>query len=397
MLVITENNQIVSIDKKLLNLTNTDLYTISNIVNTLDLQLSSLKNEEIEINDLSFNVKEIDTISINDIKIFELIIKETKETLQEESTPLEVPKIEIPITNEEVLPKIEENDLSNIKADLLGEKEKLISKEETFIPTEEINIYSVNVENETNDTDIQTIEENIEKKEEPLNIDLKTETEKETAEVEKKTEEKPQKETEFKTYEEEEIEISFEDDLEEIREILENQNAFNETINEELQKASEELGIDIKDLEEWYQQLLEQIKDEKKTIYKNLDKKDYGSLHESYHKLKGAALNLRLSKIALILKKLDELSKNKDSIEKIRQITDDFYNLVENKPVKQPIKPTKKNKSDKIIESIILETIKNYLKTQNYEQFEKDKKYIEKLLNVKIDSIEDLQNIIKGQ
>jgi len=203
--------------------------------------------------------------------------------------------------------------------------------------------------------------------------------------------------------EEREIEISFEDDLEEVREILSSsKNDFNNAIINELKKASDELGIDYNELVTWFNQLIEQIKGEKKHLYKYILTKNYNSLHESYHKLKGAALNLRLSKIAIVLKKLDELSKNQEDIEKIKLITDDFYKLIENDSVE--IQQTKENgqknqtsdKPDKFIEDIVLQTIQTYLQTQNEAQFEKDKKYIEKLLNTKIDSIEDLQNIIKG-
>ena len=455
MLVVIKNSEIIAVDKEFLQTTNTSLHSLSNMINTINLQLSSLQNETITLNNLNFSVKEIELVSSENLKIFDLTLEAStaqneqpeqetipplmseqelsspeNEQIEQEIIPTLIPEQESstaqneqpeqetlpPLMPEEekieesFLPKLETESFGDIKADLLGgTTSETEEKKSEFKPTPVI---------QTEETIKISEEESTPSENEPkLNIDIKPEPE------EAHTDQKPELKTDqspsisidtkqpeeinehsLSTFEEEEIEISFEDDLEEIREILENKTSFDEAVNTELKKASDELGIDLNELEEWYKQLIEQIKDEKKTIYKNLEQKNYNNLHESYHKLKGAALNLRLSKIALILKKLDELSKDKESIEKIKQITDEFYNLIENRqPAKTTVdKETQKEKTvsekpDKIIESIIIETIKNYLKTQNEAQFEKDKKYIEKLLNVKINSIEDLENIIKGQ
>ena len=187
----------------------------------------------------------------------------------------------------------------------------------------------------------------------------------------------------------EEIEISFDNELEEIREFLSNNKEFENLIHKELQKASEELGIEYEQLIEFYNQLIEQIKEEKEYIHQYISQKNYENLHKSYHKLKGAALNLRLSHLASILKKLDELSKSKEDIEIIANITNDFYKIIEQKQTKE------KNIKKEQINDTILKVIQNYLTNQNEKDFQKDKKHIEKLLNTKLSSLEDLKKIIK--
>jgi HPt (histidine-containing phosphotransfer) domain-containing protein len=342
MFIIVENNKITGIEKNLLNDLNITLESISEFINTLELQIASLTDSQLNINNKTFNVNEIEIISTKNIKIFKL--KEVS------NSKLEVK--EEPSLNPDDLLTTPKEDISTEKN---SEKEKENIEEE---PTTD----SLDFSNQ-----------------EPLK--------------------EPLKQNEINLGEEsEEIEISFEDDLDEIKEILELSTAeFNKLIEEELQKASNELGIDIKDLRDWYLQLLEQIQEEKSTIYKNIKKADYDALHKNYHKLKGAALNLRLSKIAIILKKLDELSKDKEDINKIKKITDDFYLLFENKTKtssqeKDEITPIKNN----FLEKIIIQTIQTYLKTQDEERFKKDKKYIEKVLGQKIESIEDLQKFVKG-
>ena len=514
MLIIVQNSQITGIEKELLNTLNIDLISVSNFINTLNLQLSSLQNTPLNINNQNFSVKEIEILSTDNIKIFDLNIAEntpsqhstvfenhqfeTSQTLEDTETLIKFSPEEkevsfeepvINLTNEEnnedllIIPQEkqkEENNTLNINilnepspeiTSLKEAEEKPINFEEEpqepDIPLSQIETSllkqspsgndtlsqePVNLINEENNEDLLTIPQ--EKQEENFqpHIDLKSVIKPEITPIKEQEEKNPelqspqfeellkqhssendtssqepvnlineengentlivpqekQKEKDSMLdmntlneplYQKEEteipdiqlvqddmIEISFEDDLEEIRNILNmNKEEFGKTITSELQKASQELGIDYKDLMNWYEELIQQIKDEKSNIYNNINEKNYNNLHKSYHKLKGAALNLRISKIAIILKKLDELSKNKENIEKIRKITDDFYNLIENES----------NLKNKHIEDIILITIQNYLNTQNEAQFQKDKKHIEKLLQTKINSIKDLQKYIK--
>ncbi|ACM92934.1 hypothetical protein NAMH_1272 [Nautilia profundicola AmH] len=401
MLIIVKDNQITGIEKKLLNTLNIDLSSVSEFINTLNLQLSSINNTPITINDKNFNVNEIELLSTENIKIFDLTLSEETAHPSEES--------------------LQPHDFG--EAPLIKEHEEAISKEPEFAPKEEVSLAEpeINLISEEKSEDFLVIPQS-EEEEPTLDIGIIQEEEPQIEEVEKEEKEPEEKliaveeeHIEFEEPTESElneielpeagvIEISFEDDLEEIRKILSmNKEEFNKATIEELKKASEELGIDYKELVEWHDQLIDQFKDEKSAIYKYINKKDYNKLHESYHKLKGAALNLRLSKIALVLKKLDELSKSKEDIEKIKKITDDFYKLIENEAInlaeetkKEEEKEQTAAKPDKYIEDIILKTIQTYLSTQNEAQFQKDKKYIEKLLNTKINSIEDLQQIIKG-
>ncbi|MEO1927870.1 MAG: hypothetical protein ABGX26_04200 [Nautiliaceae bacterium] len=452
MFIIVENNKITGIEKNLLNDLNITLESISEFINTLELQIASLTDSQLNINNKTFNVNEIEIISTKNIKIFKLKeVSNSKLEVKEEpslnpddllTTPKEDDNLikEEPSLNPDDLlttPKEDDNLIKEEPSlnpdDLLTtpkEDDNLIKEEPSLnpddllaTPKEDDNL--IKEEPSLNPDDLLTTpkeDDNLIKEEPSLNPDDLLTTPKEDISTEKNSEKEkenieeepttdsldfsnqeplkePLKQNEINLGEEsEEIEISFEDDLDEIKEILELSTAeFNKLIEEELQKASNELGIDIKDLRDWYLQLLEQIQEEKSTIYKNIKKADYDALHKNYHKLKGAALNLRLSKIAIILKKLDELSKDKEDINKIKKITDDFYLLFENKTKtssqeKDEITPIKNN----FLEKIIIQTIQTYLKTQDEERFKKDKKYIEKVLGQKIESIEDLQKFVKG-
>ena len=371
MLVIFKDNKITAIDKDLTESLHLDLTGLAEVINILDMQLASLKSETLTLNGVSFKINEIDLISTENLKVFSLNINQDTSALQKE------PAIQTPGENY-FSDTIKQTNEPEIKLD---DDFLVIPQEKPAEENDSLNIDLINLDN------------------------LEEEKKETISQFEEQIEFEPPKTEKISSLkkEEREIEISFEDDLAEIREILSlSKDDFHNAIINELKKASEELGIDYNELVTWFNQLIEQFKEEKKHLYKHISKKDYNALHESYHKLKGAALNLRLSKIAIVLKKLDELSKNRDDIDKIKLITDDFYKLIENDSVE--IQQTKENgqknqtsdKPDKFIEDIILQTIRTYLQTQNEAQFEKDKKYIEKLLNTKIDSIKDLQKIIKG-
>lgn len=416
MLIITKNGQITAIDKELLKLLNTDLSSVSEMVNTLNLELSSIQSEPLNLNGHLFKVKEIDLLTVDDIKTFDLSVSEElsetafteitepspslSETYEEpEETHFEPKILEEQHLEPAFEPKIEQKE----EPEVFEEKSEdfLVIPEEKPENKEEENVLDIGLINIPEEKTPEPEEEK-ENKDKLINIEEeKIEFEIPHEEIAKTSE------SELSVPEDGIIEISFEDDLAEIRNILNmNKEEFNKAIISELKKASEELGLDYNELLNWHDQLIEQIKEEKKDIYKFIEKKDYTNLHESYHKLKGAALNLRLSQIALVLKKLDELSKAHEDIEKIKAITDDFYKLIENESLnlaEQQAEEKEENKqdstdvqADKFVENIILKTIQTYLNTQNEAQFQKDKKYIEKLLNTKIDSIEDLEKIVKG-
>ncbi len=426
MLIIVKNGQIIGVEKELLNSLNIDLDSVSGFINSVKLQLSALQNTSLEIDNSLYSVEEINIFSTENIKVFKLSA--------ENAEKINIAYNELSIQDTPTVSVSEENNISEIKItssdDILNNNPftDTIETSENTVKTENIEEELIKIDDKTQD-DQFIVQKKPKKDEKVLNIDLaeiKEETpepiqqkpdnneneklidiKKEHIEFENNTDfsQNEPKETTLKNSDEDIIEISFEDDLEEIKKTLSlNKNEFNKIITSELKKASSELGIEIEELADWFNQLIEQIKEEKSLIYKYIDKKDYTNLHESYHKLKGAALNLRLSQIALVLKKLDELTKNKENIEKIKKITDDFYKLIENEAVSiasdsallKENKTEQKNSDNKYIENIVLKTIQTYLNTQNEVQFQKDKKYIEKLLDKKINSIDDLQEIIKG-
>ena len=394
MLVISENNKITGVEKNLLEVLDIDLTSLSNIINILTLQLSSLQNTDIHINNKSFSVDEIEILSAKNIKIFNLKLK--NENVFEEPETKEIFKNEV-LKESEIQNDFNADDFLSIQTEKISPEPEVKPQNEEIQPLD----IAPKIENTPEPSIMPHIEEispepEIKPQNEEIHSVESTPKTEQTSFLGIKTD---KTEEEFSTAQTDVIEITFEDDLEEVIEILKNKKEFGNSVDTELKKASEELGIDYNELKNWYGQLIEQIIEEKNSIYKFLKEKDYNNLHKSYHKLKGAALNLRLSKIAIILKKLDELSKNRENIEKIKQITDDFYHLIEETPnneknqaVINGIKTT-----DRYIEDIVIKTIQTYLETQDEKRFEKDKVYIERLLNTKINNIEELKNIIKGR
>jgi len=319
MIVVFKDNKVIAIDKKLLQALNVSLEEINKVLSTLKLSLSALNNSNIKIENKMFHIKEIDLLSIEDIKVYELEIAEEKTETKEELPPL--------------------------GEDLL----KTETKEE--LP--------------------------------PLGEDLlKTETKEELPPLG-------------------EIQITFGDEFEEIRELLEmDEKATAKLFKEDLEKASQDLGIDLPTLEELSKELIKQIEESKSKFQKALSKADYELLHKTAHSLKGAALNLRLSNLALVLKAIDEKSKAHADIEELKTLIDKFYELVEKiKPVIYKDSSTQyiDIKIPEEVKILINKTIQRYLTTQNEKQLQKDLKYIQTILGVEINSFEELKSLIKGQ
>jgi len=451
MLLIIKDNKIIGIEKELVTLLKSDLSSLaelSEIIDLLNLKISALRNEVFNIKNIEFNVKKVNCLSVENIEIFNLTTVENyqeKTYVQNESSKEHLLKIDLETeTKEENFNNLIKLDEHKNEENKKTENEVILKEPELKFDLNKEPVLNVNLETETkeenfdnlikldehkneeikkteNEVKLKEPELKIDVNKEPiLNVNLETEKKEEnfdnliklnehkneetTSEnkinesefkinTEEKIENKDKKVTVSELKEDKFIEISFEDDLAEINEILKlNKDEFNKAIKSELEKASNELGIDYNTLIELYNQLLEQIKEEKNYIYGFIENKDYDNLHKSYHKLKGAALNLRLSKIALVLKTLDELSKKHDLIEKIKKVTNDFYFLIENDTEKLKIDKT----TNLQIEDIVIKTIQTYLDTQNEKEFQNDKKYIEKLLGTKINSIDELRQIVKG-
>ncbi|QCI28768.1 Hpt domain-containing protein [Caminibacter pacificus] len=382
MILVMQNNQIVGIDKSLLNFLNIDLHNLSETINKIELEIAALQNKQISINNKNIKVIKVDLITLEDLSLYEIIPsneaeveKTSEEPLIQTSEELETIK---PIEIE--TPQINLDEYVPITPDLQKEEipiiEEIDQNQETS-PKIELEEELFNIK-----PDIKPQEETISELE-----SIVSQT-KETIPVPESSEILPPKE---EIQEPVTISISFEDELSEVQEILNlPKEEAKKLIEEEVKQAAKELGIDENMTKELLVDLYKQIENEKENFQKALNEKNYEELHKVAHKLKGAALNLRLSKLAYILKVIDEKSKQKAAIDTLKELVNKFYEFFDkiNDRPKVNISPE--------IREIIMKTVQDYLETQNEKKFKKDKKYIEKLLNQKIDSIDDLKNILKG-
>jgi len=339
MIIIFKDSKIIGIDKELLKLLNINLETLSSLINEIDLHISSFKNENINIHSKSFKVKKIDILSIDNINIFNLEEDNKSTNLQSEQIyitpeiePLNLQPQEEPLT-------INVNPIKSFESSTEINEAKI-----------DTNNFQIDIEHSTTSKDKIEIS--------PNNL---------------------------------EISINFEDEFSEIEKMLNlSKEEASKELSNELETAAKELSIDIETIYDLKDELFEILKSEKSTFFKALKTKDYILLHKTAHKLKGAALNLRLSNLSYILKKIDEFSKEKKDIHKLEYLINKFYEFLEKLEINKP-----KTKIPKEIKKLILNTIEDYLTTQNEKKFKKDLKYIEKLLNTKISSFEELEKIIK--
>ena len=340
MIVAIKDNKIVGVDKELLQTLNTNLENLSQKINIINLAFASIKDTPlIEIEGISFEVSEIDFVSLENIKLYRL--KKVASQIQKvESTP------EFSLETE-------------------------LKPQETLETQTNAPEFSLETELKPQET-------------------LETQTN--APEFSLETELKPQE-----TPKEQPIKLYFEDEFNEIDELLElDKKEIKEKLTEELKKAAQELNIDTDTIKELFEELLKQIQENKEPFYEALQNKNYEKMHSIAHSLKGASLNLRLANLGLILKYIDEKSKDKVPIEQMEMLVNKFYNFVDKIPDnKNDIESF--NQIDENIKNLILQTIENYLETNNEKQFKKDLKYIKKILKTDINSLEDLQNIIKGE
>ena len=339
MIVLFKNGKIIGAETEFLKLLNADLAGLSSIVSELEFLISSRQNNSVTVGNVSFKVEEIPLISLENISAFKLSQDLSLNTQSSYAEP--VINLENELLNIEPLNKEEKNEDFNITI-----------QPEQIQPASQMQVKEIS-----------------------------------TPEIKH-----PAESAEIKpVMPEDEIKISFENTFDEINEILSlNKEEANQLIAEELQKASQDLGIDYQMINDLYIDLIKQFENEKKEFYKAIDENNYEKLHQTAHKLKGAALNLRLSKLALILKNIDEESKAHKPMEQIKFLVDKFYdfvNKIKNDSASSEIPENIKN--------LILITIKDYLANQNEKKFKKDIKYIEKILNTKINSLEDLQKLVK--
>jgi len=372
-MIIYEEGKISAISKNLLNTLSADLKEISNIINQLELETAVLNKKSINIKNHFFKIKKEDLITLKDISIFVLELEEKQENPLESLNTL---KIEEP------------------KEETILSTPNLIKEEKQENPLESLN--TLKIEEPKEETVLST--PNLIKEEENPLESLNT----------LKIEE-PKEKTILSTpnlikEEESSLELSFEDDISKCEEIF-SQSNMKDLVDKELQNAMQELGIDEEMAKELFEDLLEQIKEKKSSFYKAIKQRDYNELHEIAHYLKGASLNLRLSNLSFIFKTIDEESKKETNIQTIKKLIDDFYKFIfpsENnqtniEEIASETNNTSNIKIDPRIKNMVLNTIQRYLETQNEKQFQKDKKFLEKLLNRKINSIKDLKSLWKDK
>ena len=353
-MIIYEEGKITAISKSLLNTLNTNLGELSEIINQIELETAVLNKTSINIKNQSFKITKEDLITLKNLSVFTLKQEEVlpelpKEEPAENIQPLQMPTIE---QSEE---KPQET-LSNI----LPEESKQ--------------------------------EENLN----PLNL----------ATQEEILPELPKEENLNNEEDNAPIELDFEENITECEKILA-QKDIKSLINKELETAKEELGIDDEMTQELFNDLLEQFKDKKEAFYKALEKQDYEQLHEIAHFLKGASLNLRLSNISFIFKTIDEESKKHTNLNTIKKLIDGFYDFINrfengNEEENEINTSEINNESQHIeidpkIKNIVLNTIKQYLETQDEQKFQKDKAFLERLLNREISSLKDLEYLWKDE
>ena len=367
MIVVFQNHQITAVDKELLHILKCSLNDLSDKISLIDLALKSIQNGEIKIDNKIFSVKEVPLVSVESISIYQLSKKselpmEISETSQESDfkTPSENKDIE----------------------SLLGEFE--IKPIET-LPEENLKSEKPLEETETKPLETKEASFEISKEQITPSENLKVETEKESSKKESK--------------ESEEITITFDDEFEEIEKILSlDDEKAKKLILEDLEKAADDFEMDLESIKELYNELLSQIKTNKDNFYNAIKAHDYEKMHKIAHSLKGASLNLRISNLAMILKTIDEKSKEKISFDKLEFLVNNFYAFVKKvETLQTQSKPTEKKEIPEFLKELIVNTINDYSKTQNEKKLKKDLKYIEKLLDVKINSIEELQNMIKAK
>jgi len=355
-MIIYEEGKIVAISKNLLNILNIDLKEISEIISQIELETAVLHQKTITIQNNSFKIEKEPLITLKNLTIFKLqkeeIIPNIIQQQPEEKT--ETPAVE---------------ELNPLKITAEEEKEEIIP-----------NIIQQQPEEKTETPAVEELS--------PLKI---------TAEEEKE-------EIIPNIIENDNLlELDFEENISECEKILSQKN-IKELIDKELQVAMEELGIDEEMAKELFDDLLQQIKEKKEAFYKALKNKDYNELHEIAHYLKGASLNLRLSNLSFIFKTIDEESKKEANLQTIKKLIDDFYNFLERfeKEETNEVQPNTNTSNENIkidpkIKNIVLNTIQRYLETQDEQKFQKDKKFLEKLLNKNINSLQDLEYLWKDK
>jgi len=310
--------------------------TIDNetIQNNLTLEFNTEENE-IKNNDIQNNLnlglnKESKSSDENNLEI-------TLPTSENNKIDLNLPTKDKPINNEEINLGLDLPTPENNKIDLnLPTENKPIDNEEINLgldlPTPENNKIDLNLPTENKPIDNKEIN---------LGLDLST-PENNEMDINLPTENKPIDNEEInldlglneKTNSSDENNFNLElttQDKENTEKII----ISEEEIKKDLEQASKDLSINPQMVEEFFIDFKQQLKDEKEIFKNSIKNQDYETLHKSAHKLKGVALNLRLNKFAELLKKADELAKEKADTSKIETILNNIYDVIEDKSSKE--------------------------------------------------------------
>lgn len=96
-------------------------------------------------------------------------------------------------------------------------------------------------------------------------------------------------------------------------------------VNEEFEKASKELSIDMETLESFFGDIITQLKTGKKSVYKALEESDYDKLNSFAQKLISSLLNLRMTNLAEIFITLDNMLVVHEDISIIKRLVEKIY------------------------------------------------------------------------
>jgi len=109
------------------------------------------------------------------------------------------------------------------------------------------------------------------------------------------------------------------------RMLTKNKKEIEDLIHQELEEASIELGIDNETMQSFFDEIIDQLIEEKDIYEKALEDGNYKALHESTIKLKGALLNLRLHELAEIFSNLDDMIQERVELSKIEDLVHRIY------------------------------------------------------------------------
>ena len=123
-----------------------------------------------------------------------------------------------------------------------------------------------------------------------------------------------------------------------------------EEIQKDLEQASKDLGIDTDMLMEFFNDFKQQLLDEKDTFLTAIANNDYETLHKSAHKLKGVALNLRLTKCGDLLRTTDDLSKQQEDLTKISKLLNTIYASLTDRPILENIDSVNEDVDNTVLE-----------------------------------------------